>query len=161
MTEHAISYSPASSSPPSSSPPSSSLRQAARKRAPDAGPNPVDIHIGKRLRLRRMLIGLSQEEVATAVGVAFQQIQKYECAVNRVSTSRLWELARALHCPVSFFYEGMDGTAPDLAGPSAPPPESSVRQETLKLVRAYYTIKQPNVRQHILELAHSLGGAAS
>jgi transcriptional regulator with XRE-family HTH domain len=128
----------------------------------------VDVHIGKRLRLRRMLIGLSQEDVASAIGVAFQQIQKYECAINRISTSRLWDLSIALHCPVSFFYEGMDdqtaAASPRHLRDDTPPivvetarDDIAVKQETLKLVRAYYTIKRPNTRRQILELATSLG----
>lgn len=133
------------------------------QRTPSRGPNPVDVHIGKRLRLRRMMVGLSQEDVANAVGVAFQQIQKYECAVNRISTSRLWALGAALQCPVSFFYEGMDGSVQaggqggDTAAQIAEDDVSN-RQETLKLVRAYYTIRQPDTRRQILELAVSLGG---
>lgn len=127
------------------------------KRVPMEAPNPVDVHIGKRLKLRRMMIGLSQEDLANAVGVAFQQIQKYECAVNRVSTSRLWALGTALQCPVSFFYDGMNGTPSD-TDVNAAEEDLSSRQETLKLVRAYYTIKDRDTRRHIFELAVSLGG---
>lgn len=132
-------------------------RTPSRKKSSDGASgvaSKVDVHIGKRLRLRRMMVGLSQEEVAQAVGVAFQQIQKYECAINRISTSRLWALAQALQCPVSFFYEGLDG-ANDPA-PKTAREDVSTRQETLKLVRAYYCIKQAGTRRQILELASSL-----
>ena len=146
-------------------------KKSLRGRLASGAPNPVDVHIGKRLRLRRMLIGLSQEDVATAVGVAFQQVQKYECAINRISTSRLWELSAVLQCPVSFFYEGMDeqttGASPRHLTADTPSvyiqsaqEDIAVKQETLKLVRAYYTIKHPHMRRQILELATALGNSA-
>jgi transcriptional regulator with XRE-family HTH domain len=133
-----------------------------------ARPNPVDVHIGKRIRLRRMLLGLSLEDLAAWVGVAFQQIQKYEAAVNRVSTSRLWALAAALNCPVAFFYEGMNADAADAAAPlsdqsifvKSGPHDLKSNFESLTLVRAYWTIKNRTTRRHIFELATSLGKAA-
>src|SRR3954464_15874738 len=75
--------------------------------------NPVDVHLGSRIRQRRILLGISQEELGKAVGLTFQQIQKYEYGVNRVGTSRLWDLSRALNCPVTFFFDEMDQLTAD------------------------------------------------
>lgn len=124
--------------------------------APKRGPSFIDVHIGRRIRTRRLMMGLSQEDLAAAIGVAFQQIQKYECAINRVSTARLWAMSRALQCPVAFFYAGMSEQPDDTADPDIP-----LQQETLKLLRAYATIKQPEIRQQILSLATALGGSAA
>jgi transcriptional regulator with XRE-family HTH domain len=145
-------------------------KKSPRGRLASGAPNPVDVHIGKRVRLRRMMIGLSQEEVAESIGVAFQQIQKYECAVNRISTSRLWSLAKVLHCPVTFFYESIDDKtaaasprhlASDAAAEAYTPAQDDLgsSQETLKLVRAYFSIKHPDLRRQILDLTGSLAKA--
>lgn len=71
--------------------------------------NDIDLHIGKRLRRRRRLLGLTQQQLACSVGVRFQQIQKYECGANKVSAARLWRLSEALEVPVGYFYDGLDG----------------------------------------------------
>lgn len=145
--------------------------RSVRGRLPSGQPNPVDVHLGRRLRLRRILLGISQEELGEAIGLTFQQIQKYEYGLNRVGTSRLWDLSRALGCPVSFFFDEMDATtaeasprnlagdALDLAGleDAQASADSATRREALLLVRAYSTIKQDDVRRKILDLAHSLG----
>jgi transcriptional regulator with XRE-family HTH domain len=73
--------------------------------------NEIDLHLGKRLRQRRRLLGLTQQQVAEAVGVRFQQIQKYECGANRISAARLWRMAKALQAPVSSFFDGLDESA--------------------------------------------------
>ena len=126
-------------------------------------PNPTDIHVGSRLRLRRTLLGLSQGKLGEAVGLTFQQIQKYERGANRVGASRLYALSRVLDVPVAFFFEEMPAEisgkgVPGLAeGPqvgfSADP---LAKRETLELVRAYYRIKDPNVRKRLFNLAKSL-----
>src|SRR5512141_3123336 len=77
-------------------------------RMPPGVPNPVDIHVGSRVRLRRTLLGMSQEKLGEAIGLTFQQVQKYERGANRIGASRLWDLSRVLDCPVSFFFDEMD-----------------------------------------------------
>lgn len=134
-------------------------RQSGRSRT--GKPNPVDIHVGGRVRLRRTLLGLSQEKLADAIGLTFQQVQKYERGANRIGASRLFELSRVLDVPVSFFFEEM---APDLAGhfghasglaepaQAAYETDAMARRETLELVRAYYRISNPQVRKKVAEL---------
>ncbi len=128
-------------------------------------PNPVDSHVGNRLRVRRTLLGLSQEKVGEAMGLTFQQVQKYERGANRIGASRLWDMSRVLDCPVSYFFEEMDdhtaGASPRNqagAGEIEMPHEDDpmVRRETLELVRAYYEIGDEHVRRRIYELARSL-----
>ncbi len=129
-------------------------------------PNPVDIHVGSRVRLRRTLLGLSQEKLGEAIGLTFQQIQKYERGANRVGASRLFALSRVLDVPVGFFFEEMP---PELTGKGskgmlgladAPQVEFSAdplaKRETLELVRAYYRIKNAGVRKRLFDLAKSL-----
>jgi Predicted transcriptional regulators len=128
------------------------------------GPNPIDIHVGARLRLRRTLLGLSQEKLGEAVGITFQQLQKYERGSNRISASRLFNLSQVLGVPVSYFFEDMPSpehfTAPS---PDMPPSEteefeSMARRETLELVRAYYRIEDASVRKRTFDLLKALGG---
>lgn len=144
-----------------------SSRPAKVERLPPGVPNPVDIHVGSRVRLRRTLLGLSQEKLGEAVGLTFQQIQKYERGANRIGASRLFEFSRILDVPVSFFFDDMserlkgnDGqTAAGLADQQQVTlePDPLTRRETLELVRAYYRIADPQVRKRLFELAKSLG----
>src|SRR5512134_202795 len=137
------------------------------ERLPPGTPNPVDVHVGGRVRLRRTLLGLSQEKLGEAVGLTFQQIQKYERGANRIGASRLFEFSRILEVPVSFFFDDMpegqsvvDGRiAWGLAEPPQAPlePDPLTRRETLELVRAYYRIGDPSVRRRLFELTKSLG----
>jgi transcriptional regulator with XRE-family HTH domain len=130
-------------------------------------PNPIDVHVGGRLRLRRTLLGLSQERLAEAIGVTFQQVQKYERGANRIGSSRLFDLARVLDVPVSYFFEAMTASVAartpsrmrGLAETKAEPFEhdAMAKRETLELVRAYYRIADPQVRKRVYELAKSLG----
>src|SRR5882672_6798342 len=120
-----------------------------RRRQKTDGPNPTDIYVGGRVRLRRTLLGMSQEKLGEAIGLTFQQVQKYERGANRIGASRLWDLSRVLDCPMAFFFEEMDD-----ATASASPRNLSVetrdveprendpmtKRETLELVRAYYRI---------------------
>jgi transcriptional regulator with XRE-family HTH domain len=132
-------------------------------------PNPVDIHVGGRVRLRRTLLGLSQEKLGEAVGLTFQQIQKYERGANRIGASRLFEFSRILDVPVSFFFDDMSerigGDMGQMAWglgdqPQSPlDPDPLTRRETLELVRAYYRIGDPQVRKRLFELTKSLGSA--
>jgi len=122
----------------------------------------IDLHLGKRLRRRRRLLGLTQQQLAHSVGVRFQQIQKYECGANRISAARLWQLAQALEVPTSYFYDGIA----ELAQPSAANDQSAnangsgemfARKETLDLIRAYYQLGE-RPRRRLLDLAKSLNG---
>jgi transcriptional regulator with XRE-family HTH domain len=132
-------------------------------------PNPVDVHVGSRVRLRRTLLGLSQEKLGEAVGLTFQQIQKYERGANRIGASRLFEFSRILDVPVSFFFDDMSekvkgrdvgvsfGLADQPVGALEPDPLT--RRETLELVRAYYRISDPTIRKRLFELTKSLGNS--
>ncbi len=117
--------------------------------------HPVDIHVGKRVRHRRWMIGMTQQQLAQQVGIKFQQIQKYETGANRISASRLWDIATSLRVNVSFFFEGLDSDAP------AEPPMGDLLadREALELVRSYYAIPEPQRRQ-LFELARVLSAAA-
>jgi transcriptional regulator with XRE-family HTH domain len=114
----------------------------------------IDVHLGRRLRRRRRLLGLTQQELALACGVRFQQIQKYECAANRMSAGRLWQLAEVLEVPVSYFYEGFaeaNGRGREDGH------EVFSRKETRDLIRAYYQLGE-RPRRRLLDLAKSLNG---
>jgi transcriptional regulator with XRE-family HTH domain len=129
--------------------------------------SPVDAHVGARLRLRRTLLGMSQEKLGAAVGLTFQQIQKYEKGANRIGASRLHDFSRVLDVPPSFFFDDMPGhlaTAPKAAAGSvavaAAGPDPLVQRETLELVRAYYKIAAPAVRKRLFELVKAVAGPA-
>lgn len=132
------------------------------------GPNPIDIHVGARLRLRRTLLGLSQEKLGEAVGITFQQLQKYERGANRISASRLFNLSQVLGVPVGFFFDDMpDPDAMATAAENDLPPSSTAeevdsmaRRETLELVRAYYRINETAVRRRAFDLIKALAGEA-
>ena len=142
---------------------------------PEARPSPVDVHVGARIRLRRTLLGMSQERLGAALGLTFQQVQKYERGVNRVGASRLFDLSRILDVPISFFYDNMPGGQPG-AAPSSPSAvagfaegqesyggttdEIMSKRETLEMVRAYYRIPDPVVRKRLFDLMKSMGAPA-
>lgn len=116
----------------------------------------IDIHLGRRLRRRRRLLGLTQQQLAGACGVRFQQIQKYECGANRISAARLWQLSEALEVPVGYFYDGLsDQMKPRREGEDGA--EVLSRKETLDLIRAYYQLGE-RPRRRLLDLAKSLHG---
>tara|TARA_R100001015_G_C4594630_1_gene149891 strand:- start:169 stop:750 length:582 start_codon:yes stop_codon:yes gene_type:complete len=118
----------------------------------------VDIYVGKRLRRRRRLLGMTQQDLANEVGVRFQQIQKYECGANRITASRLFDLANALTVNVNYFFDGLaaDGTlAPANDGPEMIAGDVLSQKETLELVRAYYRLSE-RPRRRLLELAKAL-----
>ncbi|MEL6663860.1 MAG: helix-turn-helix transcriptional regulator [Pseudomonadota bacterium] len=129
----------------------------------------VDLHVGKRLRRRRRLLGMTQQDLASQVGVRFQQIQKYECGANRVTSSRLYDLSRALNVSVQYFFDGIKpADAPANPANDAERLEGDIlsQKETLELVRAYYRLSE-RPRRRLLELAKALqseadeqGGAA-
>lgn len=131
--------------------------------------DPIDSHVGSRVRLRRTLLGMSQEKLGQAVGITFQQIQKYERGLNRIGSSRLYQFAQVLDVPVSFFFENLpsDGAplpagSAGLAEPGAAPPpledDNFSRRETLELVRAFYRIGDRNTRRRIYELIKAVAG---
>ena len=120
----------------------------------------VDEHVGKRIRRRRRLLGVTQQQLAERVGIKFQQIQKYETGANRVSASRLWDIADALEVQVSFFFEGLparDGAEAETADGAAE--DLFDDKEALDLVRSYYAIPE-NQRRRLFELARVLSDVA-
>ena len=135
-------------------------------------PSPIDVHVGSRIRLRRTLLGMSQERLGEALGLTFQQVQKYERGVNRVGASRLFDLSRVLDVPISFFFDDMPDNLTNSFGgqlnrrPGGFPEgqegfgdDTLNRRETLELVRAYYRITDPAVRKRVFELIKSMGPA--
>jgi transcriptional regulator with XRE-family HTH domain len=123
-------------------------------------PNPIDIHVGSRVRLRRMMLGMSQERLGDSLGITFQQIQKYEKGTNRVGASRLQHIATVLKVPVSFFFEDAPGTPDGTAG-FAEQPHSYVvdflsSSEGLALNRAFVRIKDSKIRRRVVDLVQSL-----
>jgi transcriptional regulator with XRE-family HTH domain len=117
--------------------------------------HPVDVHVGKRVRHRRWMLGVTQQQLAEQVGIKFQQIQKYETGMNRISASRLWDIAEALDAPISFFFEGLDGQAgaEDVRG------DLMSDKEALELVRSYYAIPETQ-RKRLFDLARVLSDVA-
>ena len=133
-------------------------------------PNPIDVHVGKRLRLRRTLLGMSQERLGELLGLTFQQVQKYERGVNRIGSSRLFELGQILDVPISFFFDDLPGPgalqsgavhlglAEEQAAFEREEPDLPLdKRETLELVRAYYRISDPAIRKRLFELTKALG----
>ena len=120
--------------------------------------NEIDLFVGKRLRHRRRLLGMTQQTLADQVGIRFQQIQKYECGANRVTSSRLFDLSRALNVSVQYFFDGIEAEAlTGLAANDAARLDGDVlsQKETLELVRAYYRLSE-RPRKRLLELAKAL-----
>ena len=125
-------------------------------------PNPIDVHVGSRLRLRRTMLGLSQEKLGDHLGITFQQVQKYEKGTNRIGASRLQQIAAVLQSPVSFFFEGLpESGEPPAAGFAESESANYVvdflsSSEGLQLNRAFLRIKDPKVRKKIVDLVSSL-----
>lgn len=120
--------------------------------------HPVDVHVGKRMRHRRWMVGMTQQQLAERVGIKFQQIQKYETGMNRVSASRLWEISAAMNVQPSFFFEGLGSDASD-ATPTDLPGDLLSDKEALELVRSYYAIPETQ-RRRLFDLARVLSDAA-
>lgn len=118
--------------------------------------HPVDVHVGKRIRHRRWMIGMTQQQLAAKVGIKFQQIQKYETGMNRVSASRLWDMSTAMGVPISFFFEGLDIKAAEHEEPVG---DYMADKEALQLVRTYYAIPEAQ-RRRLFDLARVLSDAA-
>jgi transcriptional regulator with XRE-family HTH domain len=137
-------------------------------------PSPIDVHVGSRIRLRRTLMGMSQERLGEALGLTFQQVQKYERGVNRVGASRLFDLSRVLDVPISFFFDDLPESLASTYGQQVTRRTTGLsetqdgftddalnRRETLELVRAYYRITDPAVRKRVFELIKSMGPTES
>ena len=120
--------------------------------------HPVDVHVGKRIRHRRWMVGMTQQQLAEKVGIKFQQIQKYETGMNRVSASRLWDISEALEVPVGFFFEGIEEHRSGNTG-STVPGDIMSDKEALELVRSYYAIPE-NQRRRLFDLARVLSDVA-
>ena len=129
--------------------------------------NAVDVHVGKRVRLRRTLLGMSQEQLGASLNITFQQVQKYERGANRISASRLWDISQILDVQISYFFDDMTddtmrssprrvsrGESIDFGDDNVRDPMA--RRETLELVRTYYSIERPKVRKRIAEMVKSL-----
>ncbi len=147
------------------------------KRKTKGTPDIVDKHVGQQIRNRRALLGFSQEKLADAIGVTFQQIQKYERGTNRVSASRLFSFSKILDVSIDYFYEGLDGVrmginkvgmsdnsqeaftgySKGITDKNQPLPENLMSQkETIDLVRTYYSVKDPKIRKDILKFVKSM-----
>ncbi len=116
----------------------------------------VDVHVGQRIRQRRWFRGMTQLELGERVGIRFQQIQKYEAGKNRISASRMWDIAAAMELPMSYFFEGIEGQAPDTGEARA---DIHTDKEAIDLVRAYYAIPE-NQRRRLFDLARVLSEVA-
>jgi len=127
--------------------------------------HPVDVHVGKRVRHRRWMVGMTQQQLGEAVGIKFQQIQKYETGMNRVSASRLWDIAKAMDVDVRFFFEGIEegvtDSAPEDIKTESPKMQGDLLadKEALELVRSYYSIPE-NQRRRLFDLARALTDVA-
>lgn len=127
------------------------------------GPNPVDVHVGSRVRLRRMLVGLSQEKLGDSMGLTFQQIQKYEKGVNRIGASRLFKLSQVLDVPVQFFFDGMPASEESRSSGVANRDTEAFlfeflnTRDGLELNRAFIKVSDPEVRRSVIDLVRSLG----
>ena len=122
-------------------------------------PDPTDVHVGARIRTRRMYIGMNQETLARALGLTFQQIQKYEGGANRVSASRLHQIAEVLGVTVPYFFVGLSDQPADSVTATDQQQERLQRPETIELVRSYYSILDPQVRQQFLAMVKSVAQA--
>ncbi|GLQ05202.1 helix-turn-helix domain-containing protein [Sneathiella chinensis] len=125
--------------------------------------HPVDVHVGSRVKLRRRLLGISQEKLGHELGLTFQQIQKYEKGTNRIGASRLFQLSQILDVPPSFFFDDMAGESgyatPGLQSSQSEFEQQSLsKRETLELVRAYYRIPDEDIRKRMFELIKAVGG---
>ena len=144
-------------------------RKGKSTKSEDRGPNPVDVHVGSRVRFRRLYLDMSQSKLARELGLTFQQIQKYERGLNRISASRLYDLTRVLDVPVSFFFddmpEGLSRDKPNRRADQATGEQQDLtdpmsHRATVDLVRAYYRIADPVVRKRIYEMTKALAAGA-
>ena len=144
-----------------------------RTRPEDEGPHPVDTHVGAKVKSRRLMLGLSQEELAKSIGLTFQQVQKYERGTNRISVSRLIDIARALKTPLDYFTDGIATLAEGMRSKTAMRGVSDVKQaafddvdtmtkkDVLELVRAYQRISTPALKKQLVEMAKAMAATDS
>ena len=146
------------------------MAKSKSRRGRGRGISPIDVHVGARVRVRRTLLGITQTNLGDAIGVTFQQVQKYERGANRISASRLFDLSRLFDVPVQFFFDDMPkavaASSPTLGRGKAKKlpsyqPDPMATRETLELVRAYYKIKDAEVRKRLHRLAKAIGAGAS
>jgi transcriptional regulator with XRE-family HTH domain len=131
------------------------------KQAPKYGrgtgvPNPIDVHVGGRIRMRRLLLGMNQETLANALGLTFQQVQKYEGGANRVSASRLSAMAEILGVPISYFFGDLQPDDTELSAEDRQWREQLQRPETIEFIRLYYAISDQKIRRQFLEMAKTV-----
>jgi len=144
----------------------SSTRAEPAKPAPKYGrgtgvPNPIDVHVGARIRMRRLLLGMNQETLANKLGLTFQQVQKYEGGANRVSASRLSAMAEILGVPISYFFGDLRPDDAEVSAADRQWREHLQKPETIELIRLYYAIPDPQVRRHFLDMTKTLAAAAA
>lgn len=141
----------------------------SRAKADTEGPNPVDIYVGSKVKSRRLILGLSQEELAKAIGLTFQQVQKYERGTNRISVSRLVDICKVLKVPVDYFFDGsfaLTGKPAGMRNAAAKgfsdakqeslEPDPMMKRDVLELVRAYSRISNPQLKKQLLEMAKAM-----
>ena len=122
--------------------------------------HPIDVHVGSRLLMGRVLLGLNQTELGEAIGVTFQQVQKYEKGTNRISASRLFDLSRVLDVPISFFFDDVPANVTEKGGAELSPSaeaEFVSKRETLELIKAYTRIAEPTKRQALMDVITAVG----
>ncbi len=127
------------------------MARRKRRTVAEFGPDPVDVHVGGRVRLQRTVLGMSQTHLAEALDLTFQQVQKYERGTNRISASRLYQLSLIFGVPVGYFFEGLEGRTSAWS-----PDDVMLKRETLGLVRAYYRIRDPKVRDGLRYMAKAM-----
>ena len=143
-----------------------SAKSAAARPKPEYGrgtgiPNPIDVHVGKRIRICRWLLGMNQQTLAEALGLTFQQIQKYEHGANRVSASRLSAMAEALGVPIAYFFDGLSPTDTPISADDKARREQLEQPETLDLIRLYYAIPDATVRRQLLAMVKAIAQSDS
>jgi transcriptional regulator with XRE-family HTH domain len=139
----------------------SSAQLEEPKQAPKYGrgtgvPNPIDVHVGGRIRMRRLLLGMNQETLANALGLTFQQVQKYEGGANRVSASRLSAMADILGVPISYFFGDLQPDGADISAEDRQWREQLQRPETIEFIRLYYAISDQKIRRQFLDMAKTV-----
>ena len=143
-------------------------KRSSRGRTADGSPNPIDVHVGARVKMRRSLLGMSQEKLGELIGLTFQQVQKYERGMNRISASRLFDISKVLEVPIGFFFEEMDeqveglsprklADAPELSEEAVPfNYDPMTKKETLDLVRYYYAIQDRRLAKRLFEMIKAM-----
>lgn len=129
-------------------------------------PHPVDVHVGGQVRMRRVLLGMSQEKLGEELGLTFQQVQKYEKGSNRIGASRLFDVSRILEVPIAYFYEGLGGSSEQQGGlaedsQSRYMAEFAQSNDCVQLMKAFIQIKQPHVRRSVIQFVKNLADSKS